>query len=74
MEESTKTNMHNVDSSSEKAISLVSSYIKYVKYIIATVQHKILEGENFSKTVHTKNWWIIFWRMPKLIKVPKIIK
>ena len=26
----------------------------------------------FSETVHTKNWQIIFWQMPKIVKVPKI--
>ena len=30
----------------------------------------ILEG---GKTVHTKNWWIILWQMPKIAKAPKII-
>ena len=34
---------------------------------------KILEGENFGETVHNKNWWIIFLRMPKIAKAPKII-
>ena len=25
-----------------------------------TVRYKILEGEIFGETVHTRNWWIIF--------------
>ena len=37
------------------------------------VWYKILEGESCSKTVHTKNWWIIFWWMPRVSKIPKII-
>ena len=31
-----------------------------------------LEEENFGETVHTKNWQIIFWQMPKIVKAPKI--
>ena len=38
-----------------------------------TVQYTILEGENFGKTVHTKNWRILLWRMPKITKPPKRI-
>ena len=34
---------------------------------------QILEGENLDKTVHIKNWWIIFWQMPIIAKAPKII-
>ena len=37
------------------------------------IWHKILEGENFGKTFHAKNWQIIFWRMLKFVKVPKIL-
>ena len=42
---------------------------------IAAMYHVIqtLEGENLGKTVHTKNWQIIFWRMSKIVKVTKII-
>ena len=29
--------------------------------------------QNFGKTVHTKNWWKIFWQMPKIAKAPKLI-
>ena len=36
-------------------------------------RHQILEGENFGKTVYAKNWQIIFWRMLKIVKVPKIL-
>ena len=35
-------------------------------YTVATIQYKILEGENFGETVHTKNWQILFWRMPHI--------
>ena len=41
--------------------------IKHLPYDI-----KILETENL-KTVYTKNWQIIFWRMSKIAKAPKII-
>ena len=34
---------------------------------VNTVRYKILEGENFGETVHTK---IIFWQMPKIVKAP----
>ena len=41
---------------------------------IASYQHtiwiKLLEGEMFGETVHIKNWWIIFWWMPKIAKAP----
>ena len=30
-------------------------------------------GRKFSETVHTKNWWIILWRMPKIARAPKVI-
>ena len=52
------------------------AYIPYntkCSHSIYTIQYKILEGENFGETVHTKIWWIIFWQMPKISKVPKII-
>ena len=32
-----------------------------------------LEGENFGDTVHTKNWQIILWQMPKIAQAPKMI-
>ena len=31
-----------------------------------------MEGENFGERVHIKNWQIIFWQMPKIVKAPKI--
>ena len=40
-------------------------------YKYRTIQ--FLEGENFGEIVHIKNWWIIFWWMPIIAKVPKII-
>ena len=41
---------------------------------ILILHDKIFEGENFHKTVYTKNWWIIiFWQMLKIAKVPNII-
>ena len=41
--------------------------------IVPLVRCKILEGENFGEMVYTKNWQIIFWRMPETTKVPKIV-
>ena len=38
-----------------------------------TIQYKILEGENFGKTFHTKYWQTTFWRIPKIAKAPKLI-
>ena len=32
-----------------------------------------LGGRNFGETVRTRNWRIIFWRMSKIAKAPKII-
>ena len=37
---------------------------------VATIQN--FRGRNFGRTVHTKNV-IIFWKMLKLAKAPKII-
>ena len=30
-------------------------------------------GRKVGETIHIKNWQIMFWRMPKITKVPKII-
>ena len=34
--------------------------------IFATIRHKILVGENFGITVHTKNGQMILWQMLKI--------
>ena len=41
-------------------------------YPIFAGQVTILEGENFGKTIYTKNWLIIYWQMSKISKAPKI--
>ena len=34
---------------------------------------KFWREKNYGKTVHTKNWQIIFWKMPEIVQVPKIL-
>ena len=38
-----------------------------------TVQYKFCRKKIFGETVHTKNWQIIFWQIPKIAKMPEII-
>ena len=41
--------------------------------MIMPYDKNFLEGENFGEIVHLNNWLIIFWRVSKISKVPKII-
>ena len=48
----------------------------YLSLIIVVEKITILYkfgGRKFGETVHTKNWQIIFWQMPRIAKVSKII-
>jgi len=51
---------------SDRLAMYVYVFPKLDLYLLATVWYKILEGENFDKIVHSKNWQIIFWWMPKI--------
>ena len=37
------------------------------------MQYKTLVRDKFGKTIHIKNWLVIFWQMSKLPKPPIII-
>ena len=47
-----------------RTVGIVLAYLNCHEYIMI---------QNFGETVHTKNWLIIFWRMFKITKMPKII-